>query len=255
MAIMIDCKNVGITFDQSKVLANVDLQIQDGEFVSIIGKSGSGKSTLLQAIGGLLTPTEGQVTVAEKVITEPVDEITYVFQKPVLLEWRNVLENVLMPIELKHKRKPTKEDITLAKAMLHSVGLAGHENKYPHELSGGMMSRVSLARALLTRPKILLMDEPFSALDAMTKEQLQLELMQLSVQFSTTIVFITHDITEAVYLSDRVVLLGEQPAKVKKEFSIPFKRPRAKQLKFEPSFTSIIKGIYEEIEGRGENSS
>ncbi|MFA9560438.1 ABC transporter ATP-binding protein [Evansella sp. AB-rgal1] len=254
MTIIIDCKNVGITFDKAPILANVDLQILDGEFVSIIGKSGSGKSTLLQVVGGLLTPTEGKVTIGEKVITEPMDEITYVFQKPVLLEWRNVLENVLMPLELKHKRKPTKEDITRAKTMIHSVGLEGHEDKYPHELSGGMMSRVSLARALLTRPSILLMDEPFSALDAMTKEQLQLELMQLSVQFSTTILFITHDITEAVYLSDRVVLLGDQPAKVKREFSIPFERPRPKDLKFELSFTSIVKGIYEEIEGRGESS-
>lgn len=254
MTNIIECQDVGIQFnaDKKPVLSNINMQVQSGEFISIIGKSGSGKTTLLQMIGGLLSPTQGTINVCGQKINEPINEITYVFQSPVLLEWRDVVENVLLPIEL--KRLPNKSDIDKAKEVIDSVGLAGHEEKYPHELSGGMKSRVSLARSLLTQPKILLMDEPFSSLDAMTKEQLQLELMELSIEFTTTIIFITHDITEAVYLSDKVFLLCEQPGQAVKEFSVPFPRPRRKEWKFEPSATTIIKDIYQHIEGVGGSS-
>ncbi|UTR10163.1 ABC transporter ATP-binding protein [Evansella sp. LMS18] len=235
--------------DHPPVLNNVNLEIHEGEFVSIIGKSGSGKTTLLQMIGGLLLPTKGEITVLGQAVSEPLDEMTYVFQRAVLLEWRNVIENVLMPIEL--VRKPTQQDITKAMDVLATVGLAGHHTKYPHELSGGMMSRVTLARAFLMEPKILLMDEPFSALDAMTKEQLQLELMKLAKKYRTTTVFITHDIAEAAYLSDRVMLLGGQPAAVVEEKQVPFARPRIKELKFEPPFNAIVKDLHHSIEGAG----
>lgn len=254
MTNIIECQDVGIQFhaDKKPVLSNINMQVQPGEFISIIGKSGCGKTTLLQMIGGLLSPTQGKINVCGQKINEPINEITYVFQSPVLLEWRDVLENVLLPIEL--KRRPNKSDIDKAKEVIDSVGLAGHEEKCPHELSGGMKSRVTLARSLLTQPKILLMDEPFSSLDAMTKEQLQLELMELSIEFSTTIIFITHDITEAVYLSDKVFLLGEQTGQAVKEFSVPFPRPRRKEWKFEPCATTIIKDIYQHIEGVGGSS-
>ncbi|WP_227935503.1 ABC transporter ATP-binding protein [Alkalihalobacillus deserti] len=254
MTTIIECQDVSLQFkgDKQPVITNLDLQVQAGEFVSIVGKSGSGKTTLLQMIAGLLSPTKGEIKIAGQVIDKPIDQITYVFQKPILLEWRNVLENVLVPIEL--KRKLNLPDIEKAKEVISLVGLSGHEGKYPHELSGGMMSRVTLARALITEPRILLMDEPFSALDAMTKEQLQLELMELSVRFSSTILFITHDITEAVYLSDRVILLGEQPAQVVNVSHVPMSRPRPKELKFEPSFTKIVKEIYEAIERIGDSS-
>ncbi|OIJ19263.1 nitrate/sulfonate/bicarbonate ABC transporter ATP-binding protein [Anaerobacillus alkalidiazotrophicus] len=249
MTAIIDCQDVDLKFDgeHKPILKNINLQINQGEFVSIIGKSGSGKTSLLQMIGGLLAPSKGEILVNGQIIKSPIDEMTYVFQKPVLLEWRNVLENVLLPIEL--KRRPNQVDRKKAKDLIETVGLGGHEKKYPHELSGGMISRVTLARALLTEPEILLMDEPFSALDAMTKEQMQLELVELSVQFSTTVIFITHDLSEAVYLADRVVLLGGDPAQVIREFSVPFQRPRLKDWKFEPSFTKIVKEIYDEIEG------
>ncbi|MFC0473453.1 ABC transporter ATP-binding protein [Halalkalibacter kiskunsagensis] len=252
---IITCQDVALQFkgEQTPVLDCINLQIQKGEFVSIIGKSGSGKTTLLQMMGGLLNPTKGEIVVLGHKINEPLDEITYVFQKPVLLEWRTVLENVLMPIEL--KKRPSKADRTKAREVLALVGLADHITKFPHELSGGMMSRVTLARAFMTEPEILLMDEPFSALDTMTKEQLQLELMKLTEQFSSTTIFITHDITEAAYLSDRVVLLGEQPAKVVKEFQMPFSKPRLKQLKFDPSFIKSVKELYDTIEGLGGSSS
>jgi NitT/TauT family transport system ATP-binding protein len=248
---IITCRDITLQFnrDQAPILDQVHLEIQEGEFVSIIGKSGSGKTTLLQMIGGLLTPTKGEVNVLGQVTSEPLDEITYVFQKPVLLEWRNVIENVLMPIEL--KRKPNQQDVDKATEVLASVGLGKHHNKYPHELSGGMMSRVTLARAFMMEPKILLMDEPFSALDALTKEQLQLELMKLTKQYRTTTVFITHDITEAAYLADRVILLGGQPAQVIQELQVPFARPRPKELKFDTSFIEIVKGLHNSIEGLG----
>lgn len=251
MTSIIECQNVGLQFSskENPILLNMNMEIKQGEFVSVIGKSGSGKSTLLQMIGGLLPPTKGKILVSDQLVREPMDQITYIFQKPVLLEWRNVLENVLLPFEL--KRRPNQEDIQKANEFIELVGLGGHENKYPHELSGGMMSRVTLARALLSQPKILLMDEPFSALDAMTKEQLQIELMELSNRISSTILFVTHDINEAVYLSDRVVLLGGYPAKTVREFSIPFSRPRPRQLKFEPAFTQIVKEIYEQVESLG----
>jgi NitT/TauT family transport system ATP-binding protein len=246
---IITCQDIALQFkgEKAPVLDHINLQVQKGEFVSIIGKSGSGKTTLLQMIGGLLSPTKGDIVVLGQVIKEPLDEITYVFQKPVLLEWRTVLENVLMPIEL--KRRPKQEDRNKAKEVLALVGLADHIKKYPHELSGGMMSRVTLARAFMTEPEILLMDEPFSALDAMTKEQLQLELMKLTAQFSSTTIFITHDITEAAYLADRVVLLGDQPARVVRECQVPFSRPRPKRLKFDPSFTKVVKKLHDSIEG------
>lgn len=248
MSYIVECEQVGMQFSKQKqpILEKINLQIQKGEFVSIIGKSGSGKTTLLQLIAGLMKPTTGTVKIAGNVLTELRDEVTYVFQKPVLLEWRNVLENVLLPIEL--KRKPTTQDVQKAKDIIASVGLSGHETKYPHELSGGMMSRVSLARGFMTEPRILLMDEPFSALDAMTKEQLHLELLDLIERFSTTVLFITHDITEAVYLSDRVVLFGRKPSKIVEQFFIPFSRPRDVKLKFQSDFTQVVQQIYERIE-------
>ncbi|GAE26957.1 nitrate/sulfonate/bicarbonate ABC transporter ATP-binding protein [Halalkalibacter wakoensis JCM 9140] len=246
---IITCRDVALQFtnDQTPVLDQIQLDIQEGEFVSILGKSGSGKTTLLQLLGGLLSPTKGVIKVLGRTLTSPFDEITYVFQKPILLEWRNVLENVLIPLEL--KRKPNQDDIDKAYQVLSAVGLKQHVTKYPHELSGGMMSRVTLARAFLMEPKILLMDEPFSALDAMTKEQLHLVLLKLTQQFSTTTVFITHDITEATYLSDRVVLLGGYPAHVKQEFPVTFSRPRSKKLTFDSRFIATTKQLYDLIEG------
>ncbi|MDT8862904.1 ABC transporter ATP-binding protein [Alkalihalobacillus sp. MEB130] len=251
---IIACHDIALQFkkDSLPVLEHVDLEVQEGEFVSIIGKSGSGKTTLLQMIGGLLSPSKGSIHLLNQEITEPIDEVTYVFQKPVLLEWRTVLENVLMPLEL--KKRVTQEDRDKAKKVLAAVGLENQEGKYPHELSGGMMSRVTLARAFISEPKILLMDEPFSALDAMTKEQLQFELLLLTKQFSATTVFITHDITEAAFLSDRVILLGNTPANVVQEFAIPFSKPRSKELKFDPSFTEVVRELYQSIEALGDRS-
>jgi NitT/TauT family transport system ATP-binding protein len=241
-------RNVGLQFENSNdpILQDVDLSVQKKEFVSIVGKSGTGKTSLLKMIAGLLFPTTGAVKIDNQVISEPRSEVNYVFQRPVLLEWRNLLENILLPIEL--HRKVGNEDIGRARDLLKLVGLSGDEEKFPHECSGGMLSRVSLARALLTNPEILLMDEPFSALDAITKEQLQLELAEISSRYQPTTIFITHDINEAVFLSDRVIVLGDHPARVIEEVQIPFERPRRKELKFQPEFIQVMQRIHESIE-------
>lgn len=247
----VDLTNIGLRFNKAAmpVLEHVNLRVEKGEFVSVIGRSGCGKTSLLQLIAGLTKPSEGQVRVGGLPVLEPRDEMTYVFQKPILLEWKNVLENVLLPFEL--KRRVTPDDRGLAKEILSLVGLAGNEEKFPHELSGGMMSRVSLARALLTRPDVLLMDEPFAALDALTKGQMQGELAKLSHQFNPTVLFITHDIQEAVFLSDRILLMGGSPAQIVKEYAVPYSRPRQKELKFEKGFLELIKIIHDDIENMG----
>jgi NitT/TauT family transport system ATP-binding protein len=244
----INLSNVGLQFNKEpqSVLQHVNLQVKRHEFVSIIGKSGCGKTSLLKMMAGLTKPSEGHIHLGGHPVVEPREEMTYVFQKPVLLEWRNVLENMLLPLELKHKI--TTDNVDQAREILGLVGMADHETKYPHECSGGMLSRASLARALLTNPEVLFMDEPFAALDAMTKEQLQIELDSISTQYNPTTIFITHDIQEAVFLSDRVILLGGSPANIIKEFTIPFSRPRQKELKFQIEFTQKVKEIYDHIE-------
>ncbi|RXT05689.1 ABC transporter ATP-binding protein [Ammoniphilus sp. CFH 90114] len=249
--VQVELRNISLTFSKESppVLDQINLELNQGEFVSMIGRSGCGKTSLLQLMAGLLSPTSGEVLVGGEKVIEPKEKTTYVFQRPILLEWKNVLENVLLPIEL--KRRVTEEDGKKAKEILKLVGLAGNELKFPHELSGGMMSRVSLARALMTEPKVLLMDEPFAALDALTKWQMQQELAKLSHQFHPTVVFITHDIQEAVYLSDRIFFMGGTPAGVLKEYVVPFPKPRRKELKFEKEFLDLTKILHDDIENIG----
>lgn len=242
----IELQNIGLDFGDQSIFNDLNLHVEANEFISILGKSGTGKTTLIRMIAGLLEPTSGRVLINGEAVKEPHKEMTYVFQKPVLLEWRNLLENVLLPIEL--QRKVSNKDMDKAKEVLKLVHLEHDQKKYPHECSGGMLSRVSLARALFTNPKILLMDEPFAALDSITKEQLQLELTQIISTYHSTIIFITHDIQEAVFLSDRVVLIGDQNRNEVKEFTVPFQRPRHKELKFEPEFQKLVKNIYESLE-------
>jgi NitT/TauT family transport system ATP-binding protein len=244
----ISLSNVSLQFKKEPhaVLQSVDLDVKRHEFVSIIGKSGCGKTSLLKMMAGLLKPTKGEIKLNGKPILEPQEEMTYVFQKPVLLEWRNLLQNTLLPLEVRRRVSP--EDTRQAREMLQLVGLEEDEVKFPHECSGGMMSRASLARALLANPEVLFMDEPFAALDAMTKEQLQVELERISSDLKPTTVFITHDISEAVFLSDRVILLEGSPAHVVQEFVVPYARPRKKELKFQAEFTQMVKEIYDYIE-------
>ena len=205
-------------------LDQVSFDIQTGSFVSIVGPSGCGKSTLLKILSGLLPATSGEISVNGKPVHEPLENVGMVFQAPVLLKWRSVLGNVLLPVEF------AKLDVTSyldkARALIHLVGLEGFEEMYPHELSGGMQQRASLCRALVTDPQLLLMDEPFGALDAMTRDELDIELLRIWEERKKTVLFVTHSIQEAVFLSDVVLVMSARPGRLLETIVIDLPRPR-----------------------------
>ncbi len=206
-------------------LHDVSLEVQEGEFVALIGPSGCGKSTLLRLVNGLLPPSAGQVLVDGRPVRGAHPEMAMVFQAPVLLPWATVLDNVTFPLRLQGGRTPA--DTERARALLAKVGLAGFEASRPAELSGGMQQRVAICRALVQRPRVLLMDEPFGALDALTREELSLELLQIWSGTGMTVLFVTHSIAEAVLLADRVVVLGRRPGHIAEIVDIPLPRPRS----------------------------
>jgi NitT/TauT family transport system ATP-binding protein len=206
-------------------LSHVDLTVDRGEFLAVVGRSGCGKSTLLRLIAGLLTPTAGRIRVDGTPVTRPRRDVALMFQRPALLPWRSVLDNVMLPAEI--FGWPRRERRRDAAELLEKVGLAGFEKQLPHELSGGMQQRVAICRALIQRPRLLLMDEPFSALDALTREELAVELQRIHMQLRTTVVFVTHAISEAVLLADRVVVLSSRPGQVRKVVDVDIPRPRS----------------------------
>ena len=212
-----------------EALYNVNFRIDKGEFVSILGPSGCGKSTLLMMCAGLEDISDGSLTVAEKAMTGPRDDVGIMFQDPTLLPWKTVLENVLFPARI--GRAPIEPVRRRAQALLSSVGLQSFEDHRPHQLSGGMRQRVSICRALVNDPSILLMDEPFSALDAITRDQMNVLLLDLWQQrHARTALFITHSIREAVMLSDRILVMTRRPATIVKDVVVPFPRPRSPEL-------------------------
>jgi NitT/TauT family transport system ATP-binding protein len=208
-----------------EALRGMDLHVDNGEFVAVVGRSGCGKSTLLRLVAGLLAPTSGRVMVDNVPVAGPRRDIAMMFQRPALLPWRNVLQNVLLPVEIFGWRRA--EHKVLAQRLLDMVGLHGFEKRHPHELSGGMQQRVALCRALIQRPRLLLMDEPFSALDALTREELSVELQRIHMELRTTMVFVTHSIDEAVLLADRVVVMSPRPGQVTKIIEVDIPRPRS----------------------------
>ncbi|MEV6868635.1 ABC transporter ATP-binding protein [Streptosporangium subroseum] len=208
-----------------EALRGIDLDVAEGEFVAVVGRSGCGKSTLLRLIAGLLPVTEGEITVAGERITKARRDIAMLFQRPALLPWRSVLDNVLLPVEIFGWRRAAYS--ARAQELLDMVGLGGFEKRLPHELSGGMQQRVSLCRSLIGDPRVMLMDEPFSALDALTREELSVELQRVHMESSATIVFVTHSIDEAVLLADRVVVLSPRPGRIRKVVDIDIPRPRS----------------------------
>jgi NitT/TauT family transport system ATP-binding protein len=226
---MIELVGVGQTFrsrdGEVVALRDIDLDIREGEFVAVIGRSGCGKSTLLRLIAGLLAPTAGQVRVAREPVTAPRRDIAMMFQRPALLPWRTVLDNVLLPSEIHRTRSPQHRE--QARALLDTVGLGGFHRKLPHELSGGMQQRVALCRALIQQPRVLLMDEPFSALDALTREELAGELQRVHMDQSCTTVFVTHSIQEAVLLADRVIVFSPRPGSIRRVLDVKIPRPRS----------------------------
>jgi NitT/TauT family transport system ATP-binding protein len=211
------------------VLDHLNLAVASGEFVSLVGPSGCGKTTLLNLLDGLTLPTEGQVLVAGAPVVGPGPDRALVFQEPALLPWRTVLGNIAYGLEcLKTDRRQTT---MRAQAWLQAVGLEGFGTHYPHELSGGMQQRVNLARALAVDPEILLMDEPFAALDAQTREMMQGELLSVWERTAKTVVFVTHQISEALYLADRVVVLSARPGRIREVIPVELPRPRDDSLR------------------------
>jgi NitT/TauT family transport system ATP-binding protein len=227
-------------------LRAVSCSIEPGEFVTLVGESGCGKTTLLRLIAGLETPTAGRITLAGQAVQGPAQEVGFMFQRPVLLPWRTVLDNVLLPIELaKLTRRSARERALSLLDMLGLYAFAGHR---PQHLSGGMQQRVALARTLLREPAVLLMDEPFGALDAISREQLNVGLLEMWQRSRQTVVFITHDITEAVFLADRVLLLRGRPGSIAHTFVVPLPRPRTLEMRFEAPFTALCRDIHQAMQ-------
>jgi len=207
-----------------EALGRVDLDIEQSEFVSIIGPSGCGKSTLLLLLAGLEQPTAGRISIGNRLVQDPVSDLGIVFQQDLLLDWRTAIENVVIQAEI--RGLPRKPAVEQARRLLAMVGLEGFEGAYPYQLSGGMRQRVSICRALLHNPPLVIMDEPFGALDALTRDQMQLDLLRLWSHNRMTVVFVTHSISEAVFLSDRVVVMSPRPGRIETIMSIDLTRPR-----------------------------
>ncbi len=249
----ISLENVGMTYTTEKsslkALTGVSLQIKRGEFISLLGPSGCGKTTLLRTIAGLITNTEGKVAVAgmSPESARKSGELGMVFQNAVLYDWRTVIKNVMLPMEI--KGVPKGEQREKAEEMLELVGLKEFKNNYPCELSGGMQQRVSIARALTTSPNILLMDEPFSALDEFTREKLHDDLLDICAKRNMTVIFVTHNISESVYLSDRVVVMSPHPGRVSAVIKIELPHPREAGMRNIPEYFDYISKIRSSFEG------
>jgi len=228
-------------------VSDVSLAVEDGEFLAIVGPSGCGKTTLLNIVAGLLPYEEGIVSIDGKQVKGPGVDRAVVFQHSSLLPWRTISGNVRYGMEMQ-RRFDENTMRERADHFVKMVGLNGFERHYPNELSGGMQQRVNLARALAADPKVLLMDEPFAALDAQTREFMQAELLKIWSQDKKTVLFITHQINEAVYLADRVAVMSARPGRLKGIFKIPFGRPRTLSLKRDPQFLEIEDSIWQLIE-------
>jgi NitT/TauT family transport system ATP-binding protein len=242
MPAYIQGRNVNLTFrplnrGPVRALQNFDIDVNEGEFLSIVGPSGCGKSTFLNVLLGLLKPESGDLQMRGKAIAGPGSDRAMVFQEFGLLPWRTVQNNIELGLELKGvaaaaRRKTSQRLVTM-------VGLAGFEGHYPHELSGGMKQRVGLARALATDPDVLLMDEPFAALDAQTRDLMQVELLRIWQEAKKTVLFVTHQIDEAIYLSDRVMVMTKRPGHAKRIFAIDLPRPRDYEMRVTPEFNEL----------------
>ena len=239
-------KSYGKNGRSIEVLSDVTVDVRKGEFVSVVGASGCGKTTFLRLINGLIKPSAGTVEVNGKQQLSPSGDIAFVFQQDGLLPWRTVIDNTIFGPEI--QRKNLKLARALGQDFLRLVGLAGFDRHYPHELSGGMRQRVNLARALTFGADVLLMDEPFAALDAQTREIMQAELMRIWRETQKTVLFVTHQIDEAVYLSDRVLVFTVRPGRLKEEVVIDLPRPRELPLKRTPQFIAYVDHIWRSIE-------
>ncbi len=231
---------------------HVSFEARPGEFVSIVGPSGCGKSTLLRLVAGLIPLTDGEIAVNGRAVTEPRQDVALMFQRPTLLPWQTALQNALLPRTLHGRADDAAEREALE--LLQLVGLSGFEHTYPRHLSGGMQQRVALARLLMVGVEILLLDEPFAAVDQITRERLNMELLSVHERTSATAVLVTHNITEAVLLADRVIVMTPRPGRVADIIDVPFERPRVQEMVAEPEFQQLVlraqRGLRERDEGR-----
>jgi NitT/TauT family transport system ATP-binding protein len=227
------------------VLDHVSFDVQPGEFVAIVGPSGCGKTTVLRCMSGLQAPREGSITIADQPLAGVDRRVAMVFQSDSLFPWRTVLGNVAFGLEVRRYARAQANGIV--QDLVDLVGLAGFERAYPHQLSGGMRQRVNLARALAVDPDVLLMDEPFSSLDMLTREYMQLELLRIWSHRKKTVLFVTHQIEEAVFLADRVLLMSRRPGRIRKEVAVSIGRPRDTHTRHTPEFHALVDGLAEAL--------
>ncbi len=224
---------------------DLSLSVATGEFAAVVGPSGCGKSTLMKLVTGLHIPQQGVVTVAGKRVTRPVSIVGMAFQNPTMLPWRTTLENILLPLEIvePHRRRlraNRAEYVARAESLLETVGLKGFGSKFPWQLSGGMQQRASLCRALIHEPELLMLDEPFGALDSFTREELWCVIRDLHASRKVTVVLVTHDLREAAFLADRIFVMSARPGRIVKEETVPFARPRDLAIMYEKEFNDLV---------------
>jgi NitT/TauT family transport system ATP-binding protein len=246
---LLSVQDLSVTFADEKgsllALKQISFTIDCEQFVCVVGPSGSGKSTLIRVLAGLLPPTSGQVTLDGIPVTEPRLGVGIVFQKANLMPWRTVLGNITLPLEIAHV--PAQETDRQARALIDLVGLSGFEDWLPRDLSGGMMQRVAIARSLIQDPDLLLLDEPFGALDALTREKMGTELLRIWRATKKTVIMITHDISEAVFLADRVLAISPHPGRLRLDLPVPLERPRGEEDRFKPVFIEATQKLREAI--------
>jgi NitT/TauT family transport system ATP-binding protein len=238
----------------ARALSDISLSVDHGEFVTIVGRSGCGKSTLLRLISGLVDRSEGSISVAGRDVRAQAPDVGFVFQQPVLLPWKNVLDNVLFAVEMLSRSRAKNSARERAHELLELAGLGDVERRYPSELSGGMQQRVAICRALITDPPLLLMDEPFGALDALTREEMSFHLLRLWEAAPKTILFVTHSISEAVLLADRVLVMAKNPGRVVREIPIGLERPRRPDHEFGQDFDRYAREVRELLFERHESA-
>jgi NitT/TauT family transport system ATP-binding protein len=257
--VLVSARNVSKTYhgrhgSTVQALQGIDFDIASGEFVALLGPSGCGKSTLLKILTGTLARSTGTLTMCGSNVAAPRPDIGRVFQNPVLLAWRTVMDNILLPLELQHGSRRgvwRAHAEATARNYLHLVGLEGFENHYPHELSGGMQQRAAIGRALIRDPAVLLMDEPFGALDAMTRDLMNLELLRVWQESRKTVVLVTHSIAEAVFLADRVFVMTPRPGQLSEILPVDLPRPRTLEMVNSPAFGAYVTRIRQHFAGHG----
>ncbi len=246
--IAVNVERLTKTFETGAAVEDVSFEVHENEFVTLVGPSGCGKSTTLRMICGLVRPTRGKIAIHGTEVDRPIRDVGMVFQSPVLLPWRNALNNVLFTAEMRGESPAAHRQRALE--LIRLAGLHGFESRYPHELSGGMQQRVAICRALLLNPALLLMDEPFGALDIITREKMGFELQKIWSATKNTVLFVTHSITEAVLLSDSIVVMTARPGKVKAVIRVDLPRPRDTKTLRDPRFVELAAIVRDNIEAQ-----